>query len=141
MDDLVFAIVTVKLPQNGRSQQVHWGHSKTRGKCPLRQGGVCTDVTGNHHSYIEFGESIDEIQKKAEKDYGHVTRIEARRLNVEFQGAYHIALDKIRALLAENPLALKKQNGMKVVSVLDPVLCEEEFDVWLKRIYNAMGSL
>jgi len=76
------AIVTVKLPRNSNHDQ----RNKKTGKCPLFrppylpfevQGEFpCTDITGSHHSYIEYGESLMEIRQTAEKKFGHVTRIE-----------------------------------------------------------------
>lgn len=36
----------------------------------------CTDITGEHHSYIEAGTSLEDIKKKAEEKFNHVTRIE-----------------------------------------------------------------
>lgn len=78
------AIVTVKLPRNPSHNPRH----KKRGKCPLFkppyvpyevQGSfLCTDVTGSHHSYIEYGETVAEIREKAEEKFGHVTRIEVQ---------------------------------------------------------------
>jgi hypothetical protein len=76
------AIVTVRLPRKPEHDPKH----KRTGKCPLfcppftpfeLQGSfICTDATGEHHSYIESGENLDAIKKKAEAKYGHVTRIE-----------------------------------------------------------------
>jgi len=76
------AIVTVKLPRNPK----HDPRNKKTGKCPLfgsKYQGVelqgsfrCTDVTGSHHSYIEFGKDLQEIKEKARAKYGHITRIE-----------------------------------------------------------------
>lgn len=66
------AIVTVKLPRNPR----HNPRNKVTGMCPLKENGVCTDITGSHHSYIEEGEDRFEIYWKARQKYGHVTRIE-----------------------------------------------------------------
>jgi len=70
------AIVTVKLPKNPK----HNPRNKVSGECPLsKQLGVsiyCTDTTGEHHSYIEEGKTIQEIEDKAKRMFGHVTRIE-----------------------------------------------------------------
>jgi len=70
------AIVTVKLNWNPHPNS----KDKKAGKCPLSDKlGIylfCTDIKGNHHSYIEEGLNLEEIEKKAEAKFGHVTRIE-----------------------------------------------------------------
>lgn len=76
------AIVTVRLPRNPQ----HNPNCKKIGKCPLfeppftpfeMQGSfACTDVTGEHHCYIEYGSDLDDIRRKAEAKFHHVTRIE-----------------------------------------------------------------
>lgn len=76
------AIVTVRLPRNSQ----HDPRNKKTGKCPLfrppftsfeMQGTfTCTDVSGEHHSYIEHGNDLDDIRKKAEAKFKHITRIE-----------------------------------------------------------------
>lgn len=74
------AIVTVKLPRN----PIHNPRDKKRSICPLSYWGrdplkepiICTDVTGTHHSYIEEGETIEDIEKRAKERFGHVTRTE-----------------------------------------------------------------
>jgi len=70
----ILAIVTVRVKRD----PYHYPKDKKVGICPLRwsEGLVCTDVTGEHHSYIESGKHLGEIQKKAEARFGHVTRIE-----------------------------------------------------------------
>lgn len=65
------AIVTVKLQKNPQ----HDPFRKQVGVCPV-SGLICTDVTGEHHSYIEEGAYIDEIMAKAKQKYRHVTRVE-----------------------------------------------------------------
>lgn len=65
------AIITVKLPKNLQ----HNPHDKQIGNCPLSNK-VCTDVTGEHHSYIESGRSKYEIIIKASKKGKHITRME-----------------------------------------------------------------
>ena len=64
-------IVTIKLKRNPN----HNPHNKKTGKCPVTNK-KCTDVTGQHHSYIETGNSLKEIEIKAKNKWGHVTRIE-----------------------------------------------------------------
>jgi hypothetical protein len=61
------AIVTVKLNMKQTNE-------KQTGKCPVSD--YCTDKNGGHHSYLEKGNSIEEIEKKARIKYGHITRIE-----------------------------------------------------------------
>jgi len=90
------AIVTVKLK---RPWIHHNPRNKQTGKCPLFNIqnefgslapyplGICTDVTGSHHCYIETGKDIDEIEEKANSILttlykrgliidGHITRVE-----------------------------------------------------------------
>ena len=71
------AIVTVKLPRNPK----HNPRNKKTGICPLCDLGLhvvrmCTDKTGSHHSYIEEGMNVKDIETKAKNLFGHVTRIE-----------------------------------------------------------------
>ena len=64
------AIITVKLQKNPN----HNPDKKLTGRCPVTNQ-LCTDITGEHHSFIEYGRDLDGIRQKI-KDY-HVTRIEA----------------------------------------------------------------
>jgi len=64
-------IVTVKLAWNPQ----HDPRRKITGLCPVSKT-ICTDVTGQHHSYIESGESLEAIKQKVKEKYEHVTRIE-----------------------------------------------------------------
>ena len=66
------AIVTVKLQKNLRHDPYH----KVQGRCPLNPNVWCTDVTGEHHSYVESGTSLEEIAVKASTRFKHITRIE-----------------------------------------------------------------
>lgn len=70
------AIVTVKLSRKQLGNRAHSPWNKKRGRCPLLQNWTCTDVTGSHHSYIEEGMDLEDIQTKAEAKYPHITRIE-----------------------------------------------------------------
>jgi hypothetical protein len=76
------AIVTVKLPRNSKHDPQH----KQVGVCPLSKilKGVtqCSDITGEHHSYIEEGEDITDIETKAKAKFPHVTRIEVILITV-----------------------------------------------------------
>jgi hypothetical protein len=71
------AIVTVKLARNPH----HNPMDKQAGRCPLSDKLgyflFCSDVTGEHHSYIEEGFDLAEIWTKAKLKFGHITRIEA----------------------------------------------------------------
>jgi hypothetical protein len=64
------AIVTIKIDRNPR----HDPFNKQTGNCPCSN--TCTDMTGAHHSYLEEGTSIEDIEKKAKSKYKHITRIE-----------------------------------------------------------------
>lgn len=65
-------VVTVKLPKNSAHDPRH----KITGSCPYSP--VCTDVTGEHHSYLETAfESLEEITAHLQTQGVHVTRIEA----------------------------------------------------------------
>jgi len=70
------AIVTVKLPRN----LWHDPRRKKFGACPLSKFLkiyiFCSDITGEHHSYIETGTSIGDIETKAKAKFAHITRIE-----------------------------------------------------------------
>jgi len=67
----MYALVTVKLKKNPE----HDPRNKKTGRCPVT-GGICTDMTGEHHTYIEVGCDIDHIRRRAKRRFGHVTRIE-----------------------------------------------------------------
>lgn len=70
-------IVTIKLPKNPS----HDPHDKQIGSCPAdhyAQGLTCTDVTGEHHSFLV--EAIDaHTARSVAVRHGstHVTRVEA----------------------------------------------------------------
>lgn len=71
------AIVTIRLPRNPLHNPKH----KREGICPLfcpidSPKRICTDITGEHHSYIEEGTSLEDIKKRAKVKSHHVTRIE-----------------------------------------------------------------
>jgi len=65
------AIVTVKLERNPN----HNPQRKEIGLCPVT-GKICTDKTGQHHSYIDEGTSLFDIETRAITRYKNVTRIE-----------------------------------------------------------------
>ncbi len=65
------AIITIKLKRNPN----HNPKDKKKGKCPITNN-ECSDITGEHHSYIETGNSLKEIEIKAKNKYSHITRIE-----------------------------------------------------------------
>ena len=66
------AIITIKLKRNSN----HNPKDKKKGKCPIINNEFCSDITGEHHSYIETGNSLKEIESKAKNKYSHITRIE-----------------------------------------------------------------
>lgn len=61
-------LVTIKLPRNPD----HDPKNKVTGICPVTKS-HCTDVTGEHHTFIETGKVV-QIEEKY-KDY-RITRIE-----------------------------------------------------------------
>lgn len=64
-------VVTVKLSRNA----AHDPRNKVTNLCAL--GGLCTDSTGEHHSYVTTGESVDAVcQSALEAGWKHVTRVE-----------------------------------------------------------------
>ena len=65
------AIVTVKLNKNKN----HNPYCKLTGKCPISEK-KCTDIFGEHHSYIEEGDYLKDIEKLAKSKWKHITRIE-----------------------------------------------------------------
>ena len=65
-------IVTVKLPKNPE----HDPRNKKIGFCPVNPARMCTDVTGEHHSYVIECATMDEAYKDGIDRFGHVTRIE-----------------------------------------------------------------
>ncbi len=71
------AIVTLRMPRNPS----HDPRNKIIDYCPLSEElAICTDVTGEHHSYVECGENLGQIKEKALKKFPnalHITRIEA----------------------------------------------------------------
>ena len=61
-------LVTVKLPKNPD----HDPHAKVTAECPVNQGQLCTDSTGEHHTVLV--ESNSELERL--KRLHHITRIE-----------------------------------------------------------------
>lgn len=66
-------IVTIKLARNPK----HDPHNKVVDVCPIpgNDEGVCTDSTGEHHSFLTIGWTADEVRLKW-SDHYHVTRVE-----------------------------------------------------------------
>jgi hypothetical protein len=64
-------IVTVKLKRN----PAHNPQNKVIGPCPLSSN-TCTDVTGEHHSELCFGDNPDDVRRNYVEAGFHVTRIE-----------------------------------------------------------------
>lgn len=68
-------IITVKIPK----RTDHNPRNKKTGTCPVN-GGTCTDVTGEHHSFLfEYNGTTQEVQRFLEAKYYHVTRVEKLR--------------------------------------------------------------
>lgn len=81
MVDIMRAIITVK---TGKTTREH-PDTKIEGICPLDDQGIiyCTDTEALVHSYIETGNSFQEIQAKAKEKHGeNIVRIEG--LNLKF---------------------------------------------------------
>jgi hypothetical protein len=71
---MMMYVVTVKLPKN----PAHNPRDKKTGVCPV-VGGICTDQTGEHHSYLDTTSvSPEEAERRCKEVLGfdHVTRIE-----------------------------------------------------------------
>lgn len=66
-------IVTIRVKHDMK----HNPREKITGACPQLWGRICTDQTGEHHSFIIWGSSIEQVQER----YKHlrVTRIEDAR--------------------------------------------------------------
>jgi|ERR1019366_10435941 hypothetical protein len=67
-------IITIKLPKN----KAHNPKNKITGGCPFSPDGSieCTDTTGEHHSKLVEGYSVDEVTQRYVDDGYHVTRVE-----------------------------------------------------------------
>lgn len=72
--DTLRAIVTVRI---GKTEREH-SDRKIEGMCPIGDGVIfCTDIEALVHSYIETGNSFEEIRQKAKALHGeNVVRIE-----------------------------------------------------------------
>ena len=71
-------LVTVKLARNPE----HDPHNKITGKCPVDPWGwgmdkdrICTDVTGQHHTFLAEGASVDDVYQMYARRH-LITRIE-----------------------------------------------------------------
>lgn len=63
-------IVTIKLPRNPQ----HDPKNKQRGTCIVSD--ICTDITGQHHSFLVLAENETQAIAKAGEHFQHVTRVE-----------------------------------------------------------------
>ncbi len=72
LEKTIKVIITVKLEKNPK----HNPHNKLIGNCPINKNELCTDITGEHHSYLEEGTNVEDIWKKAKEKYKHITRVE-----------------------------------------------------------------
>ncbi len=68
------AIVTVKIAK----RPDHDPTFKLTGVCPVTRD-ICTDITGQHHSFIAEGQDIPTLRHELEMKKWHVTRIEVLR--------------------------------------------------------------
>lgn len=68
---MIFA-VTVKLPKNPD----HNPRSKVVNTCPANPDAVCTDSTGEHHTLLWQGESLEAAMRHWHAQNVHITRIE-----------------------------------------------------------------
>jgi len=71
--DLKMFIVTIKLPRNPD----HDPHNKKSGNCLVSNN--CTDVTGEHHSYLDQDVSEERLRARASERFKHITRTEEVR--------------------------------------------------------------
>jgi hypothetical protein len=73
-EDVHAYAVTVKLPRD----PTHDPANKITGVCALPDGGTCTDVTGQHHTYLTWSDrGIEHVREDAtRRGFTHVTRIE-----------------------------------------------------------------
>lgn len=70
------AIVTIKFDNIQPERDAETGRIvKVVGICPVDRT-YCSDVYGKHHSYIEEGIDLQDIERKAHLKFSHVTRIE-----------------------------------------------------------------
>lgn len=68
MSEMIF-LVTVKLPPNPE----HDPHNKVTDQCPIMGNGLCTDVTGEHHTVIAY--TTGDVLRLQDL-YKHITRVE-----------------------------------------------------------------
>lgn len=67
-------LVTVKLPKN----PAHDPRAKRTGQCPFSN--ECTDVTGEHHSFLTGAEGLEELRAGGT----HITRTERLQRSPDF---------------------------------------------------------
>jgi hypothetical protein len=72
METMTPYIVTVKLAKNPE----HDPSNKKVAECPASHGCVCTDTTGEHHSFIALGSDVTQVQAVWTASGYHVTRVE-----------------------------------------------------------------
>lgn len=63
-------VVTIK----SERRPEHDPRNKRTGTC--RCSVECSDVTGQHHSYVTSGVSVAAVTESAKEEWGHVTRVE-----------------------------------------------------------------
>ena len=65
-------LVTIKYPKNIN----HDSKNKKTGTCPANPHGMCSDVTGEHHTLLWEGDSLAEAETHFRGMGLHVTRVE-----------------------------------------------------------------
>ena len=66
-------LVTIKTGKNPD----HDPRNKKTGACHVMGNGMCTDVTGEHHTLLLWSEhDFDVVERYARRVFDHVTRIE-----------------------------------------------------------------
>ncbi len=70
-------IVTVKFAKN----KAHNPQNKKTAECPMGPNTLCTDSTGEHHSFLTIGTEASEVRDRWNRLY-HVTRVETATWSV-----------------------------------------------------------
>lgn len=75
-------IITTKVEKN----TLHNPRDKKTGICPFT-GGECTDITGEHHSFLTMGTSIQDVYDRFSQ-FIKITRIEHAEQIEDFELGY-----------------------------------------------------
>jgi len=65
-------IITIKFDTGVEHNPEH----KQEGKCPCEENLLCTDKTGEHHSFLIDAIGIEQAKRMIPREYKHITRIE-----------------------------------------------------------------